>query len=79
VKSSIPFLCVEIARAEQVDLLAMATHGRGGLSRLVMGSSATGVVHRAEMPVLLVRPVPTEVVRTVSPAKATPIESVVPV
>jgi hypothetical protein len=32
----------------------MSTHGRGGLSRLVMGSVATGVVQHAAAPVLLV-------------------------
>jgi nucleotide-binding universal stress UspA family protein len=39
-----------------VDLIAMATHGRRGLSRMVMGSVASQVVHDAHTPVLLYRP-----------------------
>ena len=34
----------------------MATHGRGGLARAVLGSVATGTLHRADRPLLLVRP-----------------------
>jgi nucleotide-binding universal stress UspA family protein len=49
----------EVAREEQVNLIAMATHGRGGLSRLIMGGTATDVVQRADVPLLLVRPLPT--------------------
>jgi nucleotide-binding universal stress UspA family protein len=41
---------------EQVDIVAMATHGRTGWPRLVMGSVATGVLHKASTPLLLVRP-----------------------
>jgi nucleotide-binding universal stress UspA family protein len=40
----------------EADLIAIATHGRGGLARLVMGSVAAGVLHRTRTPVLLVRP-----------------------
>jgi nucleotide-binding universal stress UspA family protein len=39
----------------EADLIAMTTHGRGGLRRLVLGSVADGVVRRAPCPVLLVR------------------------
>ncbi|HUX85598.1 MAG TPA: universal stress protein, partial [Chloroflexota bacterium] len=47
---------VAAAREQDVSAIAMATHGRGALSRLVMGSVATGVTRQAEVPVLLVRP-----------------------
>src|SRR5581483_2013856 len=40
----------------RADLIAMATHGRGGLPRLVLGSVAAGVLHRTRMPLRLVRP-----------------------
>jgi nucleotide-binding universal stress UspA family protein len=47
------------AEQEAVDLIALATHGRGGLARLVMGSVATGVLHRTRAPLLLVGPAAT--------------------
>jgi nucleotide-binding universal stress UspA family protein len=40
-----------------VDLIAIATHGRGGVERIVLGSVADGVIRRsADVPVLVVRP-----------------------
>lgn len=38
------------------DLIAMATHGRGGLRRMVLGSVTDKVVRAATGPVLVVRP-----------------------
>jgi hypothetical protein len=38
-----------------MDLIVMTTHGRGGLSRYVIGSVADGVLQRANVPILLVR------------------------
>ena len=38
------------------DAIAMATLGRGGLTRLALGSVATKVLHGVLMPVLIVRP-----------------------
>jgi nucleotide-binding universal stress UspA family protein len=38
------------------DLIAMATHGRSGLTRLIVGSAAREVLERADRPVLMVRP-----------------------
>jgi nucleotide-binding universal stress UspA family protein len=37
------------------DLIVMGTHGRRGLTRLILGSDAAQVVHAAPTPVLLVR------------------------
>lgn len=45
-----------VAVERQADLIAMATHGRGGLARLVLGSVATGTLQRARVPLLLTRP-----------------------
>ena len=45
-----------VARERGVDLIAMATHGRGGLARLVLGSVATATLHLASVPLLLARP-----------------------
>ena len=47
---------IEIAEAEQVDLIVMATAGRTGFSHLVMGSIAERVVRTATCPVLTLRP-----------------------
>jgi nucleotide-binding universal stress UspA family protein len=46
----------DTARRLACGMIAMATHGRGGLDRLVLGSVATGVVQHARVPVLLLRP-----------------------
>jgi nucleotide-binding universal stress UspA family protein len=46
----------DYARAHAVDLIAMATHGHGGLSRLLLGSVTDAVVHTADVPILLERP-----------------------
>jgi nucleotide-binding universal stress UspA family protein len=47
---------VATAAEEQASLIAMATHGRTGLSHLLLGSVAERVLHRARVPVLLVHP-----------------------
>ena len=44
------------AQDKTVDMIAMATHGRSGISRLLMGSVAEEVVRTSPIPVLLVRP-----------------------
>jgi nucleotide-binding universal stress UspA family protein len=49
---------LQTAKDQGADLIAMSTHGRSGLARLVMGSVADDVVRHAELPVLLVRPKP---------------------
>ncbi len=46
---------VDRARATGADLIAMTTHGRGGLGRLVFGSVADAVLRNAPCPILLVR------------------------
>ena len=40
----------------EVDLLVMATHGRTGLGRLLMGSVAERVIRQSPIPVFLVKP-----------------------
>jgi nucleotide-binding universal stress UspA family protein len=52
-----PQQILEAAVAKQVDLIVMATHGRTGLSHLVMGSVAERVVRTAPCPVLTIRSV----------------------
>jgi nucleotide-binding universal stress UspA family protein len=42
---------------QPVDMVIMATHGRSGLSRVVMGSVAEKVLRAMHVPVMMVRPV----------------------
>jgi nucleotide-binding universal stress UspA family protein len=46
---------VDEARQQGCELIVMGTHGRKGLSRMVLGSDAMAVVQNASVPVLLVR------------------------
>jgi nucleotide-binding universal stress UspA family protein len=46
----------EEARVRGADLIVMATHGRGPLSRFWLGSVADEMVRRSPVPVLLLRP-----------------------
>jgi len=46
---------VSFATDRKSDLIVMASHGRTGLSRLVMGSVAEAVMRRAPCPVLVVK------------------------
>ncbi len=46
---------VSYATKHQIDLIIKTTHGRGGLSRLVFGSVAEGVLRHARCPILLIR------------------------
>lgn len=48
----------EYVKDRGADLVVMTSHGRGGLSRLWLGSTAEGLVRRVEVPVLLLRPGP---------------------
>lgn len=43
------------AESENVDMIVMGTHGRRGITRLLMGSVAEAVVRRANCPVLTVK------------------------
>ena len=46
---------IHIAAQEGVDLIALASHGRGGLSRVFYGSVAAGLLHRVDRPLLIIR------------------------
>ena len=51
---------VEHARHTSSDLIALTTHGRGGIARLLVGSVADKVVRGADQPVLVFHPGPDE-------------------
>lgn len=46
---------IETAKAEEVDLITIATHGYTGLKHVFLGSTAERVVRHASCPVLTVR------------------------
>jgi len=45
----------DVASSEDVDLIAMASHGHTGLERVFYGSIAAGVLHQVDRPLLLIR------------------------
>jgi len=47
---------ISYAQSEQVDLIAIATHGHGGLGRVIFGSVADYVLRESGLPMLVVRP-----------------------
>ena len=49
---------LEYADESQADLIALATHGRGGLERVLLGSVADKVIRGTTASVLVVRPTP---------------------
>jgi nucleotide-binding universal stress UspA family protein len=46
----------QTGHAYSCDFIAMSTHGRGGLDRLMMGSVTERVLHATKLPMLIVRP-----------------------
>lgn len=55
---------VEVAKALDIDLIIISTHGRTGLQHLLIGSTAEHVVRYASCPVLVVRENEHEFLRT---------------
>ena len=51
---------ISMAAQEGADLIALASHGRGGLSRVFYGSVAAGLLHRVDRPLLIIRSRETE-------------------
>ncbi|MBX3010327.1 MAG: universal stress protein [Caldilineaceae bacterium] len=47
---------IEYVTDMEIDMVAMATHGRTGLGRFVLGSVAEQTLRRLHVPVLLLRP-----------------------
>jgi nucleotide-binding universal stress UspA family protein len=47
---------LKCAARQNIDLIVMGSHGRTGLSRLIMGSVTEGVMRKAHCPVLIVKP-----------------------
>ena len=46
---------IDAANTEDVDLIAMTSHGWGGLARIFYGSVAAGILNRVDRPLFIVR------------------------
>ncbi len=46
---------IQIAQQQNIDLIAMASHGRSGLARMFYGSVAAGLLKCIDRPLLLIR------------------------
>ena len=56
VESDVATALIDLASIESADVIALSTHGRGAIGRLLYGSIADRVAHAARVPVLLYRP-----------------------
>jgi nucleotide-binding universal stress UspA family protein len=56
VGASVAETLLDLARQERAGLVALATHGRGGVRRFVLGSVADKLLRAAEVPILVYRP-----------------------
>ena len=50
------YAIIDYAKNHDMDLIAMATHGRTGLKKMMLGSVAQQVLHESPIPVFLIRP-----------------------
>ena len=46
---------IQYAKAHNIDLIVLGTHGRGPIAHMLMGSVAEKIVRKAPCPVLTVR------------------------
>jgi len=47
---------LDFATSKNVNLIAMSTHGRTGISRLFLGTTTDRVLHSVKIPILLIKP-----------------------
>jgi len=47
---------VEYCKKNDIELIAIATHGRSGLGRVLLGSVADYVIRHTDIPIMLIRP-----------------------
>lgn len=47
---------LDFATSKNVNLIAMSTHGRTGISRLFLGTTTDRVLHSIKIPILLIKP-----------------------
>ena len=46
---------LEVARDQHADLIVMGSHGRGGITRVLLGSVTEGVLRHTHVPVMVTR------------------------
>ncbi|MCB9098781.1 MAG: universal stress protein [Anaerolineales bacterium] len=46
---------IDMVEQEDIDLIALASHGRTGLSRVIFGSVTAGLLHHLDRPILVIR------------------------
>ncbi|MBI5591025.1 MAG: universal stress protein [Deltaproteobacteria bacterium] len=46
---------IAVAQRENADLIAIASHGRSGLSRVFYGSVAAGIMQKIDRPMIIIR------------------------
>jgi nucleotide-binding universal stress UspA family protein len=51
-----PLSIIDFVQNNEIDLVVIATHGRSGFDRMLLGSVAERVIRRAPVPVLVVKP-----------------------
>jgi nucleotide-binding universal stress UspA family protein len=70
VNGTVPAETIAQQAAHDGRLVIMATHGRAGVTRWILGSVAAQVVHASQVPVLLVHPAPAAPATQQPPAPA---------
>ncbi|HEX5311989.1 universal stress protein [Aquabacterium sp.] len=53
--SNVSEALLKVAKKAKSDLIVMASHGRGGIKRLLIGSETLHVLMHSEIPVLVIR------------------------
>ncbi len=53
--SNVSDALLKVARKSKADLIVMASHGRGGVKRVLVGSETLQVLTHSETPVLVIR------------------------
>jgi nucleotide-binding universal stress UspA family protein len=62
----------DVVHDRDIDLIVMATHGRSGLSRAVLGGVTAATIQRASVPILLTRPIRVQIEAATEPGQVTP-------
>lgn len=47
---------LDYAEAQNIDLIVIGTHGRKGMEKVIFGSTAERVIHKSQVPTLVVNP-----------------------